>query len=181
MTAQEFNTEYIQVKDVAYRYAASLLHSREEAEDIVQDLYEKLWRRRLLVRKKGFGALVMTSTRNMCMDVLRGKQKGWQIEVAGQWESTEGLKRGESMAVSGVWEEEKEREDMVAIVEKLVAALPQREREAFHLRVVEELDYPLIAQIMGINESAARMACSRGRSKVKEELGKIMDYGVERK
>ncbi len=111
----------------------------------------------------------------MCMDVLRGRQKWWQIEVAGQFEGAE------DMEVSGVWEEEKEREDMVAIMEKLVAALPQREREAFHLRVVEELDYPLIAQIMGINESAARMACSRGRGKVKDGLVRIMDYGVERK
>ncbi len=57
MTAQELDTEYIKVKDAAYRYAASLLHSREEAEDLVQDLYEKLWRRRLLVRKKGFGGV----------------------------------------------------------------------------------------------------------------------------
>lgn len=181
MTAQELDTEYIKVKDAAYRYAASLLHSREEAEDIVQDLYEKLWRRRLLVRKKGFGALVMTSTRNMCMDVLRGRQKGWQIEVAGLRVSDGDLEREESMAVSGVWEEEMDRGDMMAVVERLVARLPQREREAFHLRVVEELDYQLIAQIMEINESAARMACSRGRARIKEELKKIMDYGVERK
>lgn len=181
MTAQEFNTEYIQVKDAAYRYAVSLLHSREEAEDIVQDLYEKLWRRRLLVRKKGFGALVMTSARNMCMDVLRGRRNGWQIEVEGLSGSDGDLALEESMAVSGVWEEEMDRGDMMAVVERLVACLPQREREAFHLRVVEELDYQLIAQIMGINESAARMACSRGRARIKEELKKIMDYGVERK
>ena len=64
---------------------------------------------------------------------------------------------------------------------KLVERLPQKEREAFHLRVVEGLDYPVIAEIMGITGSAARMACSRGRNKVKEELLKIMDYGLERK
>ena len=50
MTAQELNTEFVEAKDAAYRYACSLLHNREEAEDLVQDLYEKLWRRRVLIR-----------------------------------------------------------------------------------------------------------------------------------
>jgi len=165
MTAQELNTEFVEVKDAAYRYAASLLHNREEAEDLVQDLYEKLWGRRLLVRKKGFVSLVMVSVRNMCMDILRARKSE---ELSGREAEEEFL-----------WEEEKEREDMAAIVEKLVERLPQREREAFHLRVVEGLDYDVVAQIVGVNESAARMACSRARSKIKEELVKIMDYGVE--
>ena len=165
MTAQELNTEFVEAKDAAYRYACSLLHHREEAEDLVQDLYEKLWRRRLLIRHKGFVPLVMTSTRNMCMDILRSRQKDWE----------------ETNEEAIMWEEEREKEDTAAIVEKLVERLPQKEREAFHLRVVEGLDYPVIADIMGIAESAARMACSRGRNKVKEQLLKIMDYGLERK
>lgn len=166
MTAQELNTEFVEVKDAAYRYAASMLHNREEAEDLVQDLYEKLWGRRLLVRRKGFVPLVMVSVRNMCMDILRARRSE---ELSGREAEEEFL-----------WEEEKEREDMAAIVGKLVERLPQREREAFHLRVVEGLDYDVVAQIVGVNESAARMACSRARSKIKEELVKIMDYGVER-
>lgn len=100
------------------------------------------------------------------MDILRARKSE---ELSGREAEEEFL-----------WEEEKEREDMAAIVEKLVERLPQREREAFHLRVVEGLDYDVVAQIVGVNESAARMACSRARSKIKEELVKIMDYGVER-
>lgn len=189
MTAQELNTEFVEVKDAAYRYAASMLHNREEAEDLVQDLYEKLWGRRLLVRKKGFVPLVMVSVRNMCMDILRARRKGWewqggQVGDGREWGFAPVMGRetvcsGEQEADCS-WEEEKEREDMAAIVEKLVERLPQREREAFHLRVVEGLDYDVVAQIVGVNESAARMACSRARSKIKEELVKIMDYGVER-
>ena len=191
MTTQELNTEFVEVKDAAYRYACSLLHNREEAEDLVQDLYEKLWRRRVLIRHKGFVPLVMTSTRNMCMDILRTRQKGrentpqnYEEVVKRSAEGEQLVKRSarwEEEAIAVLWEEEREKEDMATIVAKLVERLPQKEREAFHLRVIEELDYPLIAEIMGIAESAARMACSRGRNKVKEELLKIMDYGLERK
>ena len=185
MTAQELNTEFVEAKDAAYRYACSLLHNREEAEDLVQDLYEKLWRRRVLIRHKGFVPLVMTSTRNMCMDILRSRQKGHENTSQNyggaikRKAEDEGVGEWEEEAI--MWEEEREKEDTAAIVEKLVELLPQKEREAFHLRVVEGLDYPVIAEIMGIAESAARMACSRGRNKVKEQLLKIMDYGLERK
>lgn len=194
MTAQELNTEFVEVKDAAYRYAVSLLHNREEAEDLVQDLYEKLWRRRLLVRKRGFVQLAMVSIRNMCMDVLRGRQRMWQESVVlqdggkmgqedmgAEWQTDGGVLQTTGNEGVSLWEEEKEREDMAGIVEKLVERLPQREREAFHLRVVEGLEYEDIAEIMGVNESAARMACSRARGKIKDELVKIMDYGVERK
>ena len=185
MTAQELNTEFVEVKDAAYRYACSLLHSREESEDLVQDLYEKLWRRRLLVRHKGFVQLVMVSVRNMCMDILRRRQAERDKSVcADNGYDFEG--RGGDIGINCseeefLWEDSKDREDMALLVEKLIAGLPQREREAVHLRLVEELDYTLIAGIMGINESAVRMAFSRGKSKVKEQLIKIMDYGVERK
>ena len=189
MTAQELNTEFVEAKDAAYRYACSLLHNREEAEDLVQDLYEKLWRRRVLIRHKGFVPLVMTSTRNMCMDILRSRQKGRENTPLNYEDgvklSAEDVRLGKENARweegTAMWDEEREKEDTAAIVEKLVERLPQKEREAFHLRVVEGLDYPVIAEIMGIAESAARMACSRGRNKVKEELLKIMDYGLERK
>lgn len=169
MTAQELNTEFVEVKDVAYRYAVSLLHNRSEAEDLVQDLYEKLWRRRLLVRKKGFVQLVMVSMRNMCLDVLRRRQMKWEENLSG---------RGDDVVL---WEEGKEQEDMAKIAEKLIAQLPQREREVVHLRLVEGLDYQIIAEIVGSNESTVRMAFSRGKGKVKEQLVKIMDYGLERK
>ena len=74
MNSEELNIEFLKVKESAYRYAASLLRAPTEAEDVTQDLYERLWRRRLLVRRAGFRALVMTTVRNMCLDRLRGRK-----------------------------------------------------------------------------------------------------------
>ena len=61
MNSQDLNQEFLTLKDSAYRYAASLLRAPTEAEDVTQDLYERLWRRRLLIRRTGFRALVMTT------------------------------------------------------------------------------------------------------------------------
>ena len=75
MNSEQLNREFLDVKDAAYRYAVALLHDVAEAEDAIQDLYERLWRRRLFLRQRGFRSLVMTSTRNLALDRLRARER----------------------------------------------------------------------------------------------------------
>lgn len=161
MTSEELNKEFLALKDTAYRYAVSLLHDPILAEDATQDLYEKLWRRRLFIKRNGFRSLVMVSIRNICLDLLRERERRRQDELP------------HSLPAAST--EDKELQQMVG---KLIAALPEREREVIHLHDCEGLGYDEIAQIIGSSESAARMACSRARQKIKEELIKVMNYGV---
>lgn len=161
MNSEELNKEFLALKDTAYRYAVSLLHDPILAEDATQDLYEKLWRRRLFIRRNGFRSLMMVSIRNICLDLLRERERRRQDELP--------------HSLPAAPTEDKELQQMVG---KLIAALPEREREVIHLHDCEGLDYDEIAQIIGSSESAARMACSRARQKIKEELIKVMNYGV---
>ena len=64
MTTETFNTIFLSVKDRAMRFAWSITGSRSDAEDIVQDVYERLWQRRFLLRSNGFKSLIMTSVKN---------------------------------------------------------------------------------------------------------------------
>lgn len=163
MNSEDLNIEFLGIKDAAYRYAVSLLHDPAEAEDVVQDLYEKLWRRRLLVRRTGFRSLVMTSVRNMSLDRLRVRQRSRQTN----------LEELEQVAVDVA-----EEDNMATLVRQIISHLPEREREVIHLRDVEGMAFEDIADVVGSSVEAARMACSRARQKVKEELLKIMNYGV---
>ena len=162
MTSEELNIAFIELKDAAYRYAVALLGNRVEAEDAVQDLYEKLWRRRLLIRQKSFSALLMTSVRNICMDRLRDRER----------------RRSEQIVEPPPAEPSSTDEDISAIIHRLIEQLPDKEREVIHLRDVEEWQFEDIASTMGISENAARMALSRARQKIKGELSKIMSYGL---
>lgn len=163
MNSEDLNIEFLGIKDAAYRYAVSLLHDPAEAEDVVQDLYEKLWRRRLLVRRTGFRSLVMTSVRNMSLDRLRVRQRSRQTN----------LEELEQVAVDVA-----EEDNMATLVRQIILHLPEREREVIHLRDVEGMAFEDIADVVGSSVEAVRMACSRARQKVKEELLKIMNYGV---
>ena len=162
MNSEELNIQFLEVKDSAYRYAVSLLHDTTEAEDVVQDLYERLWRRRLIIRRVGFRSLVMTTVRNMSLDRLRQQQQSRHTAIEDEPLATESP----------------EVDNPVAIVRMIISHLPEREREIIHLHDVEGMDYEDIAEVVGTSVMAARMACSRARQKVKEEFEKIMSYGV---
>ena len=159
----ELSELYREYKQSVYRLALTWLRSVSEAEDVTQDLYERLWRRRLLVWRAGFRALVMTTVRNMCLDRLRGRKA----------ERYEDIEQCERIAT-----EPKDGDDLTPIVKRLIAALPEREREVIHLHDVEGMDFEDIAEVVGSSVEAVRMACSRARQKVKEQLIKFMNYGV---
>ena len=167
MNSQDLNQEFLTLKDSAYRYAASLLHDRAEAEDLVQDLYERLWRRRLFIRQSGFRQLVMTSTRNMAIDRLRHRQRiGYTLP----------LESADSPAEPPA--DTPTAEELSRHIGRIIASLPEREREVVHLREVEGMSFDEIAALTGTTPTAARMAASRGKAKLREELNKILDYGA---
>lgn len=168
MNSEDFNREFIAAKDSAYRYAITLLHDRHAAEDAVQDLYEKLWRRRILIRATGFRPLVMTSMRNLCLDRLRSQRRGAvRLDIAAA------DKRPAATEYDAV-----ESAETGTLVRRIVETLPQREREVMHLRDMEGMGIQQIAGITGSTEQSVRMALSRARCRVKEELLKIMNHGL---
>ena len=163
MTGEDLNREFLLHKEAAYRYAASILHDPHLAQDATQDLYEKLWRRRIFIREKGFRQLMMTAMRNICIDQLRANNR---------YQAAEPQEQGVDAFVENDVRELAER------AKQIIATLPLREREVLHLRDCEGMEFRDIVEIVDISEAAARMACSRARQKVKEELVKIINYGL---
>lgn len=165
MKSEEFNTEFLKIKDSAFQYALSLLRDRHAAEDAAQDLYEKLWRRRIFIGREKFTSLAMVSMRNICLDRFRRHQRDKIMT---------GLEHAEAACCTN----RMESDDMAELVRRITESLPPREREAIHLRNVEGMEFGRIAAITGTSEAAARMACSRARNKIRDELTKIMNHGL---
>jgi RNA polymerase sigma-70 factor (ECF subfamily) len=157
------------VKDKMYRLALRLLVSREAAEDATQEVLLKLWSRNdKLKLYANLEAFAMTVTKNHCLDQLKLKQNN-NLKIAhNNYESKENNIH-----------KQLEISDELEQVGKILNALPEQQKVIFQLRDVEQCDYEEISEITKMSETAIRVALSRARKKIREELLKKHSYGIK--
>ncbi len=155
-------------KDKLFRVSKRLLISVEEAEDATQEVLLKLWKNKSKIGEyKNVEAFAMTMTKNYCFDKLKAKENGnLKIEHNNYKDENSSLQR------------DLEAKDSLGWVEKIMNTLPEQQRMVVQLRDIEEYNNAEIAAIMELNEVAVRVALSRGRKKIREELVKKHNYGV---
>lgn len=66
-----------------------------------------------------------------------------------------------------------QRSQVLALIEKSLAKLPPRQREAFVLRYWEEMDVAEAAKVMGCSEGSVKTHCSRATHTLAEALKKL--------
>lgn len=168
MKQKEFLQTTMPFKDRLYRIAKRFLVSSDEAEDAVQEIYLKLWRgKEKLKNYKSPEAFAITMTKNYCLDRLKSKQASNLKIVHNNYENHENL------------ENQIEANDGVALVFKIMDTLPNQEKMVLHLRDVEQLEFDEIAKMIDSNPTAVRVALSRARKKVRDQLIKQHNYGIQ--
>ena len=159
MKSSEFKLLVMPYSSRLYRMAFRLMNSREEAEDIVQEVYVKLWGMRSELGKyNSIEALCIRITRNLCLDHLRRRKVNLDAMKAEQWKQ-------ESYPETPLENVEK-RED-AELVHTLIAALPEPQRSLVHLRHMEGKEYEEIAEMVNMNVNAIRVSISRARKQMR--------------
>ena len=155
-------------KDKLFRLAKRLLVSNEEAEDATQEVLLKLWKNKSkMAEYKNVEAFAMTMTKNYCFDKLKAKESGnLKIVHSNYKDEHPSLQR------------QIEAKDDLSWVERIMNDLPEQQRMIIQLRDIEQYDNAEIADMLGLKETAVRVALSRGRKKIREELVKKHNYGV---
>ncbi len=170
MTAEEFKSRLLPVKNKLFRLAFTLLSNRQEAEDAVQEVYLKMWdMRKDLVKYKSTEALMVTITRNLCLDKLKTK-KNKAISI----------NQAFNLSESNDPELAAEEMDMVNIVKQIMQQLPAQQKTVIHLRDVEGYDYEEIVEITGFEMNYVRVNISRGRKKIRETVQKMQRYDTSK-
>lgn len=166
MTIESFKIEVLPLKNKLYRLAKRLLENVQEAEDVVQEVFLRLWARRdRLDELKSIEAFAMTITKNLCLDKL--KSKGYRSE-----DLTE---RNEQIMNTTPYKS-LEINDSYKKVLTIIDSLPEQQRLIIHMRDIEDYDYDEIAGIMKLSVNTIRVNLSRARKKVRETLIKTYDY-----
>lgn len=170
MTAEEFKIRLLPVKNKLFRLAFAMLSNRQEAEDAVQEVYLKMWDMRTdLVKYKSTEALMMTITRNLCLDKIKTK-KNKAISLNQDFHIHE----------PNTPESVTEQKDTVRIITQVIQQLPAQQKTIVHLRDVEGYDYEEIVKMTGYEMNYVRVNISRGRKKIKEIIQKMQSYDTSK-
>ena len=71
-----------------------------------------------------------------------------------------------------------EAEDSVQWMERIMEKLPEHQKMVLQLRDVEQYDFEEICELLDMKPTAVRVALSRARKMVREELIKKHNYGI---
>lgn len=169
MNQNEFIQLITPFKDKLFRLAKRMLVSTEEAEDATQEVMVRLWNKNGdLERYNSVEALAMTMTKNYCLDQLKSKRVTNSQIVHNNYQDKQASV-----------ETQLEHQNTLQWAEKLINDLPDQQRIILQLREIEEYEFSKIAEIVEMNETAIRVALSRARKTLREQIEKTHNYGTQ--
>lgn len=169
MTQTDFVKLVMPFKDKVFRLAKRLLVSQEEAEDATQEILMKLWNNKEQIEEyKNVEAFSMTMTKNFCLDRLKSKQaQNLKIVHSNYQDNATSLQK------------QVELNDSVAWISKIIEQLPEQQKIILQLRDIEQYEFEEIASMLDMNETAIRVALSRARKTIREQLTQTHHYGTK--
>jgi RNA polymerase sigma-70 factor (ECF subfamily) len=166
MTVETFKIEVLPLKHKLFRFAKRLMKNMPDAEDIVQEVFLRLWvRRESLAEYKSVEAFAMTITKNLCLDRMKSKDY-----------KTEELTIVHQQVSHATPYKKLELTDTYNRIQMIMNSLPEQQRMIIHLRDIEGFEFEEIEEIMNINLNTIRVNLSRARKRIKEILQNTYNY-----
>ena len=168
MDANEFKRRFLPCHPKLYRVAFRLMGNAQDAEDMVQETYLRLWKKReeLPPDIGSMEAYSVTIIRNLCLDVLKAPQ------VEEEHRPIEELDIPQASSIV----HEVELKDETSIVQRIIGTLPEQQRQIVKMRDVDDCSYEEIEQITGLTTVNIRVLLSRARKKIREQFNAINSY-----
>ena len=148
-----------------FRIAYAMLRNVQDAEDVVQEVFMKLFRSGAWEEMRDERAFLARTAWRMAVDKLPERNGRFSGEDEAEEQASD-LPDPEQMAVHG---------DTVRLVHKLMDALPEELRQPLALSAVDEMSSKEIAGVLGIPEGTVRTRLMRGREILREKLAAVLD------
>jgi RNA polymerase sigma-70 factor (family 1) len=161
-----FTEVYDRYKGPLYIHAFNLLRDREEAKDILQQIFAALWTgRKDFVLKSQLSGYLYTAVRNQIFKLIAHKQ------VASKYITSlaEFGTSGECITDHLVRENQ-----LLAIIEKEIAGLPEKMREIFELSRKEGFSHKEIAAQLNVSEKTVRNQVNNALKILRVKLGLLV-------
>jgi RNA polymerase sigma-70 factor (ECF subfamily) len=165
MTRIEFDDLIQQQSRKLYGLAFRILRNQEEAEDVVQEIFIKLWKMGAkLDEYKSVEALATAMTKNYCIDLLRKQRHNFRGDL--------NINDYQNLT-SPSPQEQMENRESGEILKTIIAGLPEIYRIVIELRDIEGISYEEIAEKTDQNINTLRVTLSRARKIIRDEYKKF--------
>jgi RNA polymerase sigma-70 factor (ECF subfamily) len=157
MTDKEYNDCVTAYADNVYRFIVKNLRHEEDARDVVQTAFEKLWRHRAEVDVTRSKSYLFTVAYHQMIDHIR---KVKRIRLQEEF--------SEMTAVH-----HKPANNLKKVLQDALARLNETQRSLVMLKDYEGYSYAEIGKIMDLNEGQVKVYLHRARLQLKEYLVKM--------
>jgi len=161
MTVSEYNICVRDYSDNIYRFVLKHIRNVEKAEDIVQDVFEKVWVKVEDISFEKAKSYLFQAAYNTMIDSIR---KDSRLQFSQEIESNASCVQQQT--------------DLQEVLHNALKRLPQIQQSALLLRDYEGYSYEEIGEILSLNESQVKVYIFRARKNLRDYLKKI-EYVIE--
>lgn len=148
-----------------YNLCLRMVSNPADAEDLAQEAFVKAWRGlRFYKHEAAFSTWLYRLTSNVCIDFLRKQKKTISLTVE------EDAPELEIMDENPLPEEQVLHREKQKAVEDAMAQLEEEYRLALTLRVVDDLTYEQIAEVLDIKVGTVKSRIARARERMRKIL-----------
>lgn len=157
---------------MVYRYAYQMAPRRDDAEDVVQEVFVRAYQNLHRYRDEAkFTTWLLRIATNLGTDRARMAQRRQNLE---QQEAAGAL----TWMTEGTTDDpvqNLEADRRVAALRKALGALPAHHRNVIVLRDLEEREYPEIAEILGCTIGGAKLRVLRARRALRDRVAPLLE------
>jgi RNA polymerase sigma-70 factor (ECF subfamily) len=157
MTLVEYNKSVDEYADRLYRFILKNIQDTEEAKDIVQEAYARLWSKKDEVSAIKVKSYLFSTAYHVMIDMIRKEKRKNEYR--------------QNMQQDPIHQDS--YSDVSEILHEAIQKLPEIQRSVILLRDYEGYSYDEIAEVTGLNESQVKVYIFRGRMYLKKYIGKI--------
>ncbi|MCU4162564.1 RNA polymerase sigma factor [Carboxylicivirga caseinilyticus] len=157
MNVKEFNQAVDLYSDGVYRFVLKNIKDEDKAKDIVQDTYEKLWKKHSEVNYEKVKSYLFSTAYHTLIDLTRREKK------QARWEEVDDNRHSFSDGYS----------DLNEVLHQAVDRLPDIQKMVVMLRDYEGYSYKEIGDLTKLTESQVKVYIFRARKFLKDYIGKM--------
>ena len=161
-----FNILYKQYWKQVYNFCRLYLTNTEEAEEVVQDVFVRLWQSRDFLRENdNFKGLLFIISRNLVFNQTR-KSFNHDFYTLSLLEALENMPEENSYDI----EKELEAKDLSAYIDLLIAELPPQRQKIYKMSRESGMNNEEIARELGINKRTVENHLSQALTDIRKAL-----------